>query len=234
MTKDIDMSHFYRLHTHNNCGPEDMLILRSPYRQKQDGLGFAKFNLETEKNPVALDPPWPHCKMYKGPLMDAMYEQDFIVDVRNHKEIPDVISDSKLVLVSGKAKNIIEKFDDFGHQFYETQLFNEQGEVVNKTPYYVMIIRRVLDINKAAHEPDRRKLSFSPSLHELQFLPTILENDELKQKISSLPWWRLHGAQRDWYLSEGMLNALRDVGITGLNDYSDKYSPRTGESISKV
>ncbi len=228
------MSHFYRLHTHNNCGPEDMLILRSPYRQKQDGLGFAKFNLETEKNPVALDPPWPHCKMYKGPLMDAMYEQDFIVDVRNHKEIPDVISDSKLVLVSGKAKNIIEKFDDFGHQFYETQLFNEQGEVVNKTPYYVMIIRRVLDINKAAHEPDRRKLSFSPSLHELQFLPTILENDELKQKISSLPWWRLHGAQRDWYLSEGMLNALRDVGITGLNDYSDKYSPRTGESISKV
>jgi hypothetical protein len=71
MTKDIDMSHFYRLHTHNNCGPEDMLILRSPYRQKQDGLGFGKFNLESSKTPIFLEPSWPHCKMYKGPLMQG-------------------------------------------------------------------------------------------------------------------------------------------------------------------
>lgn len=228
------MSHFYRLHTHNNCGPKDMLILRSPYRHKQDGLGFAKFNLETEKNPIVLDPPWPHCKMYKGPLMDVMYEQDFIVDMRNHKEIPDIISDSELVLVSEKAKHIIEQFDDFGHQFYETRFFNEQGEVVNKAPYYVMVIRRVLEIDKADREPDRRALSFSPSLYELRFLPTVLENEELKQRISLLPWWRPLRAIGDWYLSEGMLNALRDAGITGLNDYSDKYSPRTGESICKV
>lgn len=228
------MSHFYRLHTHNNCGPEDMLILRSPYRHKQDGLGFAKFNLETEKNPIVLDPPWPHCKMYKGPLMDVMYEQDFIVDMRNHKEIPDIISSSELVLVSEKAKSTIEAFDDFGHQFYETRFFNEQGEVVNKAPYYVMVIRRVLEIDTADREPDRRALSFSPSLYELRFLPTVLENEELKQRISLLHWWRPLRAIGDWYLSEGMLNALRDAGITGLNDYSDKYSPRTGESICKV
>jgi hypothetical protein len=228
------MSHFYRLHTHNNCDPKDMLILRIPYRQKQDGLGLGKFNLETDKNPIALEPTWPHCKMYKAPMMDAAYEQDIIVDMRNHNEIPDIISESEFILVSERARNIIEQFDDFGHQFYETNIFNEQGEVINKKKYFVMIVSRVLEIDKADHEPNRRALAFSPNLYELRFLPTILENEELKQKISLLPWWRPLRAIGSWYLSQGMLNALRDAGITGLKDYSDKYSPRTGESICKV
>jgi hypothetical protein len=234
MTKDIDMSHFYRLHTHNNCSPEDMLILRSPYRQKQDGLGFGKFNLESSKNPILLEPSWPHCKMYKGPLMDAMYEQDFIVDMRSHKEIPDVISDSELILVSDKAKHIIEQFDDFGHQFYETRFFNEQGEVVNQSPYFVMIIRRVLHVEELNQQMDREALAFDPTGVELRFLSTILLNPTLKANIAKLPWWRPYMKSNCWYLSEGMLNALRDAGITGLNDYSHKYSPKTGESISKV
>lgn len=231
------MDHFYRLQTYNQCGPNDILILRSQDRHENDGwsFGLADFRLGTVKNEIPLDPPWPHCKMYRGPLMDAIYEKDFVVDMRGHTALPDVMSESNYILVSDKAKQVIEANDDFGHQFYETRFFNEQGEVVNPTPYHVMIIRRVLDIEKLGLEMDRYSLAFLPGEIEMEYLSTVLHTPELKRLIATLPWWRQHKRSHSWYLSADMLQALRDAGLTGLESYSgDKYPGRTWESISLV
>lgn len=111
------MSHFYRLHTVNNVSEKAKLGWRGSYLPSGEPGDYLEFEKLFEE--ITLDPPWPHCKMYRAPeCPHAIIERYEIFRYTGDKPLPDLWVAGACALVSQKVKEIVESFDDFGHQFH--------------------------------------------------------------------------------------------------------------------
>jgi hypothetical protein len=67
------MSHFYRLYTVNNTSQHAKLGWQD--YQRASGIEGTNYEFEKGFEEIPLDPPWPHCKMYRAPLIS----DDFVI-----------------------------------------------------------------------------------------------------------------------------------------------------------
>ncbi|MDD5273056.1 MAG: hypothetical protein PHU14_10090 [Methylovulum sp.] len=182
---------------------------------------------------VPLDPPWPHCQMFRAPLIPEGYETVWVFEVGPHAKLPDIWSDGYVILVSEPAKRVLEACDDFGHQFHETEIQNKQHKRINQTPYYLFHVRRYLKIEDNFSEIENRFEMFAPNYYELKYLPTLQKNPLLKEKVAQLPFWRHYMNDGIVYLSAKVLAKLQEAGLTGLKPYSDHYFGKAGEALAR-
>jgi hypothetical protein len=230
------MSHFYRLHTVNDYTGVTGVEAISSYRPSgKDGSLPVEWELALLQNEIPLNPPWPHSKMHRAPMMPPGYEQEFaIFRLKPGAELPDIHADGGRALVSERAKAVLEACDDFGHEYIETEIQNEQRQRINEKPYYLLNIRRVVKIDELGPYGaiDNKYEMFCPKGRENKFLPVVQRTPELKERLAQLPMWRQFGLWHVIYLHEAVLLVLRDAGITGLATYTS-YDGKPGESIAR-
>lgn len=227
------MSHFFRLKTINDTeGKADIGAIDFYYpsgKSRSFPIELIRRNMEE----VSLDPPWPECRMLRAPLTSEGYEQEVLVFKRKKDiELPDIWAWGFRLLVSEKAKSVLEACDNFGHEYIETEVQDENHQRINQTPYYLLNVRRILEIDQLGGVIENEYSMFSPSYIEELILPVIQQNLELKAKVSQLPMWRHYADLPTVYLSEVTLNKLLEAEVTGLKPYSGYYG-KFGESIGR-
>jgi hypothetical protein len=230
------MSHFYRLHTVNDyTGQSGIGVdVAKTYRPSgKNGSLPTEWRRALLQDEVPLDPPWPHCKMLRAPLMPPGFEQEYYVFIlQPGVEVPDIWASGDRALVSERAKAVLQVCDDFGHEFIETEIQNEQQQRINKEPYYLLNVRRILEIDESYGRVVNWESMFYPDAREDHYLPCLQEHSELKDRVAQLPMWRHFMNESVIYLSESVLQALRNAGLTGLKDYSNNRG-EPGEAIAR-
>jgi hypothetical protein len=230
------MSHFYRLHTANDhTGQSGIGVdVAKTYRPSGKGGGLpTEWRRALLQDEIPLNPLWPHCKILRAPLMPPGYEQEYYIFIlQQGVELPDIWASGDSALVSARAKTVLEGCDDFGHEFIETEIQNEQRQRINKTAYYLLNVRRILKIDELGGKVANWEKMFYPNAYEDHYLPCLQQQPELKDRVAQLPLWRHFGNWGVIYLSESVLIALREAGITGLKDYSNNRG-EPGESIAR-
>lgn len=158
----------------------------------------------------------------------------YFFKIRPGVELPDIWAWGEFVLVSERAKAVLEASDNFEHEFLETEVQDTARQRINKMPYYLMNIRRVVKIDELGPYGDieNKYEMFCPSGSENEFLPVVQRTPELKDQLAQLPMWRQFGSWEVIYLSEAVLEALRDAGISGLDPYTNYYG-KPGEAIAR-
>jgi len=148
--------------------------------------------------------------------------------------LPDIWAVGEFAIVSERAKAILEACDDFGHEYIETEVRNVEGGRINKIPYYLLNVRRILRIDESGPYGaiDNKFKMFSPKGRENKFLPVVQRTPDLKEKLSQLPLWRQDGLWNVIYLSESVMQSLRDAGITGIDLYTN-YDGNPCEALAR-
>lgn len=217
------MSHFYRLDTINH--PYETAPLAWVAYERLSGIKGPDFDFERGFEEIPLDPPWPHTKMFRAPLVTDEYNIcSHIFRYTGEKEFPDIWGGGPQLLVSERVKKIILEFDDFEHQFCETTFLSEdRTKKLNTAPYYQLNVRRFVQIEDIGGTVDNRHNKFRTNYIEDQFLPTVQQSPTLLANLATLPLWRHRMNNSTVYLSEAMLSKLQEAGITGLDFYSQCY-----------
>lgn len=63
---------------------------------------------------IPQNPPWPHCKVLRAPLFPAGYDQEYnMFRLKPGTPIPDFYGTGERLLVSERARAVLETCDDF-------------------------------------------------------------------------------------------------------------------------
>ena len=232
--KSVKMSHFYRVVTHQDAreNPDIYYIGRVDEAGNSVSGRLSAKLFEHQFQPVS-DANYPEgMELFEAPLID----RDFLNFHAKFKfktgiEFPDMWIDGGHPIVSEKAKSVIESIDEFGHQFSQVNVYDQNMHKVNAIPYYRLNVRRIVKV-----EPDESlystKLAHAVFYEERNILPIVLSEPEIKDVLSGLFLWRFFGVRDSIYMSETMLSALKAAGVTGLEPFSGFLS-KPGEAVAK-
>jgi hypothetical protein len=227
------MSHFYRLLTRDNSRCADRPYLGPVYMSdiNKPVLSSAR---PIPGEETQLTPPIPGLILLSISCIHQDKERAYLVGP-GKKEIPDILAWEEQIILSDKAKAVIQAFDDFPHQFYETQFLTDTPRApAIEGCYHVLLVRRVLKcIHPAEITRDiKRSYPYFFSESTLGSLKMILDSPDIKNQVAQFPIWRLYGSSSGHYLSEGLVHAMKEAGLTGLIDYTDNLKP--DESIVQI
>ena len=144
--------------------------------------------------------------------------------------------------VSERARELVEAQDDFGHQFHPVRVQEHRHRpTVFCHEHAPLRVYRPdqRGIGDKHYSDELLGLDFSTSLFEVHYLPSILHNTALRERLEALPLW-IHFTG-DWprykhrysvdypplYLKEAMLRALQQASVNGLDEYS-RYGGKRG------
>lgn len=182
---------------------------------------------------IPQSPPWPHCKVLRAPLFPAGYEQEYnMFRLKPGTPIPDFYGTGERLLVSERARTVLETCDDFEHEYIETEIQDENRQRINEQTYYLLSIRRYLRIDELGEKLNTSNMKFFADPYEKDYLPVLQNDPELMEKVALLPLWRHRLNQRIVYMNEKVLVTLREAGLTGLKEYSDPRG-EPGETIAR-
>ena len=112
--------------------------------------------------------------MYRIPLLPKGYDQEYSIFYRKPgAEIPDIWAYGFHALVSERAKKVLEACDDFGHEYIETELQDERRQRINEQPYYLLNVRRILQIGEQYGKIENQWEMFNPEGMEYSIFPVI-------------------------------------------------------------
>lgn len=155
------MSHFYRFRQAFDSAQQGDFVWMESYRPSGIKLPLP-MDWTRAMEEIPQDPPWPHCKVLRAPLFPAGYEQKYnAFRLKPGVAIPDIFGTSERLLVSVRAKAVLESCDDFEHEYIETEVQDENRQRINEQPYYLLSIRRFLRIEKLGEKLNMSNISFS-------------------------------------------------------------------------
>jgi hypothetical protein len=128
-------------------------------------------------------------------------------------------------LVSDRAKRCIESIDDPAcHQFYPSALLDKNRIPINDEPYWGWVPLRCVELpNPASFQETQERIVCDFSFPSDRFLP-VLENPELFEKVSKIPFWRKTFSDRPVHLSQTSLDSLMKAGLSGIKLQSKRFS----------
>lgn len=173
-------------------------------------------------------------KVFEAQPIDDFYLAIKLTVKRKRIKLHDVYEIGGLLLISAKAKSIVEEMDPLSHQYHPVEIYDRNGELRHQEPYYVMFIRRFISLDcdqelKIHLQPYR---PITPS--QKQYYSALELHPEYREFMSGMFCWRQPFASGPFYLSYSLLNALRDQGCTGLEDATDKKDDTQGASVIYV
>lgn len=173
-------------------------------------------------------------KVFEAQPIDDFYLAIKLTVKRKKIKLHDVYQFDSGVLISAKAKAIIEAIDPISHQYYPVKIYDRNGELRHQEPYFVMFIRRFIslecDQELTIHLQPYRPIT--PS--QKQYYSALQLHPEYREFMSGMFCWRQPFASGPFYLSHSLLSALREQGCTGLDDATDKKNDTQGASVIYV
>jgi len=232
----------YRLQTPlsqvRRCSPGNIVKKETPPQQPYGSPIGLEYNFNFEQ--VACDAPGRLHRVYRAPVIsDNRMDCDLEMNLACAKQPLDIVLLRHDIYVSERAREVIESVDDFGHQFQEVSIISG-GEVIDPgQPFYHMHMRRFVSIHPKFPEDfevrtEMLDIGFDSSGDEDLFLPTVLENPDLREALEALPLWHHCTAERQeyrhffavdqdlLYLNETLIRRLQHAGMRGIAE------PRSG------
>ncbi len=173
-----------------------------------------------------LNPPVSKCKAYKATFLPKWARSEYVVLDIKKGECPDIVP-ANGALVSEKARQIIEKFDDFKHQFLPVEVVDKNGKAVVRQPYYHMIVRRKIEVEGSISDLEKRRkgsYSYGNNCQEelIDKLVFIEHQPELRRFIETLPLWQFKGSYLGFFVNQELYNLLKNDNVTGIESFGDK------------
>lgn len=223
----------YRLEYVNPFGRKaDHQWLESYYPSGWKGGGVS-FKWSDAMEELFQSPAWPHCKVFRAPpFPPELAQQIHIYKLRKGKTLPDILCVADRLIVSQAAREVIESIDDFEHEFTETEIQDKQRQRINQKPYFLLSIRRYLEIAAIGGEATGTINYSIDRDSEKDILRTLANCPELMAKVAEVPFWRRSHGHANVFLSEEALGKLRAAGLTGLKDFSNKLG-EPGEAVGR-
>ncbi len=220
---------FYRLFTPMTLSRRLLLDVTNPF--SQPGIIHAN-EFENLFEEIPMEKCNDHCRLYKAPcLPQQKIHRDIVIKKFSRGEFPDIWTRGETALVSEKLKSVIERCDDFTHQFWPVTIVDKKGNQFCDQQYYLLNIRRfvrVRDCGKPHETVDFYEMNI-----ERDYLPTIQHYPDLREQIEKLPIWRHARNNEVIYLNEYMVSQLKLAGINGINEYTRPLG-RAEEALGHV
>ncbi len=181
--------------------------------------------------------------IYKAPTYNAKVGLSLRCHPSKEKEIiPDLWGVENSIFCSEKFKALVEKHDDFEHEFIEIDVLDDNENKLDKgQKYYWFNVRRFIDLEEK--KGDAFDFAFDASEQEAERLSTLISEQRLVTAIDKLPLWRWKAKdgsnpRKDYYYQVLFLNSdfveqIRLAGLTGLELYSVPYG-QGEESLVQV
>ncbi|ARU54574.1 MAG: hypothetical protein MI864_07310 [Pseudomonadales bacterium] len=191
----------------------------------------AKFNL-LQQHPSIVG-----VKLFQAPLYDTKKPRGLCLRFHQGKEsawLPDIWGVANKLIVSEKCKAVIEAMDEMEHEYLPIEWIDWQEKPVKtEQPYYWFNQRRYLKIEPTDRLAQPPELGFCPIPGEEDFLARILDTHNLREHVERFPIWQHYGlegpvcrqsqARAVVYMSQKLINALREKEVRGMDIYSEKY-----------
>jgi len=249
----------YRLDTPDryfgHCGPRTLNEpLTAPCPEK-GAVSVGEFRWSFEE--LGCDQPAHDCRIYRTPVLSEVRMHAALKLSWNKpcysQPLREIVVLRDRTFVSKKARAVIEAHDDFGHQFHPARVQDHRGRPIDTgQPYFLMNMRRFVSIDPISegigdeqYRDELLDLDFSTFGREWNYLPSILHNPALRERLETLPLWSHFTG--DWprykhhyavdytpmYLNEAMLRALQQAGVNGVDEYS-RYGGKKTEFVAHV
>jgi hypothetical protein len=167
---------------------------------------------------------YPRVRLFKAPLCPAWHMSANLQVEITHGELPDVNVLFGPIYVSEPVKAIIERIDPWKHQFWPVNVINEKGESVVTKQYYHMNMRRYIKMQEVPYGPEvDLGLDFDLDVAEKVYLPGIVLDRQVRELVELCPVWQgIKNTFNDTvlYFNEELFLALKNEGITGLDEYT--------------
>ena len=159
-------------------------------------------------------------------------------------DLPDLWSVGGYIIVSAKARAVIESVDQMVHEYLPFSWLSKDRELLDTDQsYYWFNPRRFFTIEPSARIAGHDELGFFPLDEEEEFLARVIDTPELQQHLSQFPLWRhyrLTGvdgrhsqARMVVYFNAEFYSALQDAGVKGIECFSQPFGVGE-ESVSHV
>ncbi len=167
-----------------------------------------------------------NCKAYKTTLLPQWARSDYIVLDIKEGECPDIIPEYGAV-VSEKVRQIIEKFDDFYHQFLPVKLVDETGCLIVQQTYYHMVVRRQVVVEGQIFDLGKIRKGYHAYGNHcpkelINKLAYIEHQPEIRAFLETLPLWRLQSSRLGFFVNQELYSLLKDANVTGIESFGDK------------
>lgn len=160
--------------------------------------------------------------------------------------VPDIWGVEGRLIVSEKFRKVVESVDEMEHEYIPIDFIDRQEKLIaTAQPYYWFNQRRYLTIQPGSRIAAHDELGFCPIVGEEDFLARVLDTENLRDQIEKLPIWQHYGvklkdsqtrksqARCVLYMGQRLVDALREVHVTGADIYSQKYGIDE-ESLCKI
>jgi hypothetical protein len=157
--------------------------------------------------------------LFQAPVLPDWHMKKRLIIRKKNPTIFDFYQYGDLVIVSEKARKVIEGHDKLSHQYTLIELVDNKGNSTIDIPYYLMSVRRYVEVSGKYPEMPNDKMIHQMSDYERRIRSALINNTKIRNELADLPIWKLPIERATVFMSLEMLNALRAAGCTGLNDY---------------
>lgn len=158
-------------------------------------------------------------KQLLAPDLGEWHMKRKLIIKKRNPSVFDLYEYGDVLIVSEKAKRIFEDNDALSHQYSPIELVNKQGNSIVDAPYYLMSVKRFVEIAGEYPEMPNDKFISQMSKLEREVRSALINDSKIRNQLIDLPIWKLPVERITIFMSLEMLNALRIAGCTGLNDY---------------
>ena len=176
-------------------------------------------DLEIKFTEISYSNPIEQVKIFHAPVMGDWIMKKKIIIKKKSVKLFDFYQFGDLLIISGKAKDEFDKFDDMTHQYELLEIVNKNGLPISETPYYLMSVRRFIKFTDEFNAAPIDKMIPQMTKIERAVRSALYNDARIRAVVADIPIWKLPIERGTAFMSLAMLQALRDSGCTGLNDY---------------
>lgn len=174
-------------------------------------------------------------KVFQSAELHPYYLNKKLTICNDNITLYDFYEHGLIQIISERARQVFEKLDPMSHQYYLINLFDNKGDVLNEQPYYIMFIRRFIELEDYHNKPPRLVNPVVPiNVVDGEYFSAIVNSKELRLALSEQYCWRQPFSRSSIYMSQLLLKALRDAGCTGLDDETNTRNDRKGAPVIYV
>lgn len=156
---------------------------------------------------------------------------------RKNPKLLDVFQLHNFLVLSEKAKKVVDECDGGIHQFAKIELLNKDSEIVSGD-YYTMIPLRFIRISEDGVDlPDIVDYFDQPSPDKAfiySYLYKISEDDSIREYLLSKGIWSMYGRPSYIFMSGKIISKLLSAGCTGLKKFTKIGRAGLGEVVYYV
>jgi hypothetical protein len=158
-------------------------------------------------------------EMYQAPVMGGWIMKKKIIIKKKSIKLFDFYQFSDLLIVSEKAKDVFDGFDEMPHQYETVEIVDKNDLPISESTYYLMSVRRFIKITDEYNAPPVDKMIAQVPKLERAVRSALFNDARIRAAVADIPIWKIPFERVTAFMSLAMLEALRDAGCEGLNDY---------------